>query len=252
MELSIQATTFVIVIPMTKSRENTRIDIPCRNHQEHIAEMCRLVSLCRKQKILVAVISFVLVSPFLFYVVALPSPMNNTVSYHDIWLFCIVSAKVFVFILITIAYYDLYKNVTIRTVPETLDFNDIALLLGTSAVASSGVVNFLFRIDSEKFIIDVHTWFNIIYCVYITIFVLFLKFIVIRDNTLHILIRVRMIVIILVTYNMFYWVKDSLFFLPFIKVDVDDRLFKFLFFLLYPLISFYRFQSAMGMIPFLY
>lgn len=252
MEFSIQATTFVTAIPMTKIRENTRNATPCRNHQEHIADMCRLVSLCRKQKLLVSVISFVLISPFLFYVTVLPTPMNNMVNYHDIWLFCIVSAKVFVFILITIAYYDLYKTVTIRTVPVTLDFNDIVLLLGTSAVASSGVVNFLFRIDSEKFIIDFHTWFNIIYCVYQTIFVLFLKFIVIRNNTLHILIRVRMIVIILVTYNMFYWVKDSLFFLPFIKSDVGDRFFKLIFFLLYPLISFYRFQSAMGMIPFLY
>ena len=251
MEFSIQATTFVIAIPMTKDRENTRIAIPCRNHQEHIAEMCRLVSLCRKQKVLVAVISFVLISPFLFYVAVLPTPMYNMVNYHDIWLFCIVSAKGFVFFLITIAYYVLYKNVTIRTVPVTLDFSDIALLLGTSAVTSAGVVTFLLRKDSGKFIIDFHTWFNILYSVYQTIFVLFLKFIVIRDKTLQILPRVRMIVIILVTYNMFYWVKDSLFFLPFIKVDVDDRLFKFLFFLLYPLISFYRFQSAMGMIPFL-
>lgn len=252
MEFSIQVTTFVITIPMTKSREDNGVDPTWEYHQEDLEGTCRHVSLCRKQKFLVVLTSSVLNTPFVFFIAFTPTSLNELVNKYYVWLYCIVGAKIVVFIFITIAYHNLYKNVTIRTERVTLNFNDIALILGTSAVAASGLVNFLYKIDSNKFIISFHTLFNIVYSIYQTIFVLFLKFIVIRDKTSPLLVRVRMIVIILVSYNILYWVKDSLFFLPLIKSDIHGKLYKTLFFLLYPLVSFYRFQSAMGMIPFLF
>lgn len=252
MEFSIQVTTFVITIPMTKSREDNGVDPTWEYHQEDLEGTCRHVSLCRKQKFLVVLTSSVLNTPFVIFIAFTPTSLNELVNKYYVWLYCIVGAKIVVFIFITIAYHNLYKNVTIRTERVTLNFNDIALILGTSAVAASGLVNFLYKIDSNKFIISFHTLFNIVYSIYQTIFVLFLKFIVIRDKTSPLLIRVRMIVIILVSYNILYWVKDSLFFLPLIKSDIHGKLYKTLFFLLYPLVSFYRFQSAMGMIPFLF
>lgn len=153
--------------------------------------------------------------------------------------------------MITIAYHNLYKISNIKYQPIYLNFNDTALILGSAAVNASGVLN-LFQMDSNPFTITFHSWFNIIYTLYQTFFILFLKCIVIRDKYSQWLVRVRMIVLILISYNILYWVKDSLFFLSFLKDDVHNKFIRSLFFLLYPSVSFYRFQSAMGMIPFLF
>lgn len=157
-----------------------------------------------------------------------------------------------ILVLIIIAYYYLYKISSVRTQPINLNFNDIALILGSLAVNASGVINFLFQLGLNPSISTFHTWFNMFYILYQTIFISFLKYIVIRNKNSPLLIRVRMIVLILISYNILYWVKDSLYFLSFIKVSVHSKLIRSLFFLMYPLESFYRFQSAMGMITFLF
>ena len=254
MEFSIQATTFAITIPMNKNRENDCIiDIQQRRYQEDIDRTgLHSITLGRKQKLCVAIISCLLSTPFVFGIVLTPTSMYDLLKKHDAWLSCIVGSKVIVFMLLTIAYHDLHKSVFIQTEQMSIDFSDFALIIASSAVAACGVTNLLLRIDKRQFIVYFHTSFNIIYCVYQTIFILFLRFIVIRGSELPLLSRVKIIIIIVVTYNLFYWAKDLLFFLDLIKSDVEDKLFKTLFFLLYPLVSFYRFQSAIGMISFVF
>lgn len=248
MEFSILAITILIGIPQTKKRENPR-----DTTLNHFDTTCRHLFLSGKQKLLVIIAATVLNTPFLFYVSVYPTSLADVFSINKIhvWLVSVIGVKIIIFVMITIAYHNLYKISNIKYQPIYLNFNDTALILGSAAVNASGVLN-LFQMDSNPFTITFHSWFNIIYTLYQTFFILFLKCIVIRDKYSQWLVRVRMIVLILISYNILYWVKDSLFFLSFLKDDVHNKFIRSLFFLLYPSVSFYRFQSAMGMIPFLF
>lgn len=254
MEFSILATTIVVGIPLAKNTKNNstvstlhhpqddiELDIP-RHHS----------SLSGKQRLYVAIASISLTAPFLFYVIVYPTSLDNISNVMNTWLLSVIGAKIIVVVLIINAYYYLYNISSVITQPINLNLNDIALILGSSAVNASGVLTFLFHIDPNPLNITFHTWFNIFYVLYQTVFILFLKCIVIRDKNSPLLMRVRMIIMILICYNILYWVKDSLYFLSFVKDTVYNSLFRVLFFLLYPFVSFYRFQSAMGMIPFIF
>lgn len=248
MEFSILAITIFIGIPQTKKRGNTRVTI-----LNNLDTTCRHLSLSGKQKLSVTIAATVLNSPFLFYISVYPTSLEDVFSINKIhvWLLSVIGVKITIFVMIAIAYHNLYKTSAIKTQPIYTNFNDTALILGSAAVNASGVLN-LFQMDSNPFTITFHSWFNIFYIIYQTIFILFLKCIVIRDKYSPLLIRVRMIVLILISYNILYWAKDSLFFLSFLKDDVRNKFYRSLFFLLYPSVSFYRFQSAMGMIPFVF
>lgn len=248
MEFSILAITIFIGIPQTKKRGNTRVTI-----LNNLDTTCRHLSLSGKQKLSVTIAATVLNSPFLFYISVYPTSLEDVFSINKIhvWLLSVIGVKITIFVMIAIAYHNLYKTSAIKTQPIYTNFNDTALILGSAAVNASGVLN-LFQMDSNPFTITFHSWFNIFYIIYQTIFILFLKCIVIRDKYSPLLIRVRMIVLILISYNILYWAKDSLFFLSFLKHDVRNKFIRSLFFLLYPSVSFYRFQSAMGMIPFVF
>lgn len=248
MEFSILAITILIGIPQTKKRGNTRVTI-----LNNLDTTCRHLSLSGKQKLSVTIAATVLNSPFLFYVCVYPTSLEDVFSINKIhvWLLSVIGVKITIFVMIAIAYHNLYKISAIKTQPIYTNFNDTALILGSAAVNASGVLN-LFQMDSNPSTITFHSWFNIFYILYQTIFILFLKCIVIRDKYSPLLIRVRMIVLILISYNILYWAKDSLFFLSFLKDDVHNKFIRILFFLLYPSVSFYRFQSAIGMIPFIF
>lgn len=253
MEFSILAITILIGISQTKKGENNTFVTILNNRQSELDTTCRHLSLSGKQKFFVIIASTFLNTPFLFFISVYPTSLEGIFSINKIhvWLLSVIGVKIIIFVMITIAYHNLYKISAIKTQPIYPNFNDTALILGSAAVNASGVLN-LFQMDSNPFIITFHSWFNIVYILYQTIFILFLKCIVIRDKYAPLLIRVRMIVLILISYNILYWAKDSLFFLSFLKDDVHNTFIRSLFFLLYPSVSFYRFQSAMGMIPFLF
>lgn len=253
MEFSILATIIVIGVPLTKNTQNNPIVSSWNHREEELVTTCRHLSLSGKQKLFVTIACIFLNAPFLIYIIAYPTDkaFRRILIFRNEWLLSVIGAKMMILVLIIIAYYYLYKISSVRTQPINLNFNDLALILGSSAVNASGVINFLFQLGLNPSY-TFHTWFNMFYIVYQTIFISFIKYIVIRDKNPLLLTRVRMIVLILISYNIVYWVKDSLYFLSFINVNVHSKFIKSLFFLMYPLESFYRFQSAMGMIAFLF
>lgn len=252
MEFSILATTIVISIPLAKRTKNQSTVSTLRQVDIELDITRHHSSLSGNQRLCVTIASIFLTAPFLFYIIVYPTSLDSISSVMNTWLISVVGAKILVFLLIIFAYYYLYKISSVITRPINLNFNDIALILGSSAVNASGVLTFLFHIDPNPLTITFHTWFNIFYVLYQTVFILFLKCIVIRDKSSPLLIRIRMIVMVLICYNILYWVKDSLYFLSFVKDTVHSSLVRVLFFLMYPFVSFYRFQSAMGLIPFLF
>lgn len=254
MEFSILATTIVIGLPMKKYAQNNYIVSLINYSEEERITTCRHLFLSRKQKCLVTITCILLNIPFFAYIIDYPTSLVSMFNVNNIhvWLLSVIGAKIIIFILLTIAYYNLYKICSIKTQPIFVNFNDIALIVGSSAVNASGILNYLYQMQSNHFDIIFHSWFNIFYILYQTIFILFLKCVVFRDKYSPLLIRVRMIVLILISYNISYWLKDSLFFLSYLKNDVQNSLIRVLFFLLYPLMSFYRFQSAVGMLLFLF
>lgn len=254
MEYSILATTIVIGLPLKKYAKNNYIISLINQSEEELITTCRHLFLSRKQKSLVIVTCILLNIPFFAYIIDYPTSLVSMFNVNNIhvWLLSVIGAKIIIFILLTIAYFNLYKICSIKTQPIFPNFNDIALIVGSSAVNASGILNYLYQVESNHFDIIFHSWFNIFYILYQTIFILFLKCIVIRDKYSPLLIRVRMFVLILISYNIMYWLKDSLFFLSYLKDDVQNSFIRVLFFLLYPLMSFYRFQSAIGMMLFLF
>lgn len=255
MEFGILATTILTGIPQTKYTGNSPSATIMNHRQDKLVTTCRHLSLSGKQRMSVAVVATLLNVPSLFYIFVYPTIYFDRIligTNMNMWLLSFIAAKVIIFVLIAVAYYNLYNIVYIRREPIFPNFNDIALILGSSAVNASGVINFMSQIDPNPITITFHTWFNIVYVLYQTILILFLKNIVIREKYSPLLKRVKMIAIILLSYNILYWVKDSLFFLSFLEDTIQNKFIKSLFFLTYPFVSFYRFQSAMGLIPFLF
>lgn len=255
MEFGILATTILTGIPLTKYTGNSPSATIMNHRQDELDTTCRHLSLSGKQKMVVVAVATLLNVPSLFYIFVYPTIYFDRIlsgTNMNMWLLSFIAAKVIIFVLIMVAYYNLYNIIYIRREQIISNFNDIALILGSSAVNASGVINFMSQVHPNAITITFHTWFNIFYVLYQTILILFLKNIVIRDKYSPMLKRAKMIAIILLSYNILYWVKDSLFFLSFLEDTIQNKFIKSLFFLTYPFVSFYIFQSAMGLIPFLF
>lgn len=143
----------------------------------------------------------------------------------------------------------LNKRLDIRIENRRLNCNGVALILCSSAVSLTGVVNSLFPRGRNLTLITFHTWFNVFYIIYQTIFIPFVTSLVFRRGDHRVMLAFRAILTILISYNLLYWIKDSLFFQRSIENDTRDNFIRLLFFVLYPFLSFYRFQSAMELIP---
>lgn len=142
----------------------------------------------------VAVVATILNIPSLFYIFVYPTTYSGSIlnsANMNMWLLSFITVKVVIFVLITVAYYNLYNIVYIRREPVFPNFNEIALILGSSAVNASGVINFMSQTDPNPITISFHTWFNIFYVIYQTILILFLKNIVIREKYSPMLKRVK-------------------------------------------------------------
>lgn len=251
MEFSILATTVIISIPFrNKCGTFYCSDMTRYQSRDECEEIGQQQSFSRKDKLYTTTIAVILNAPFIFYITIFPLSKELLLRIINAWVLSVVVAKIVIFILILTAYYILHKISDMKQRPVHLNFNDQALILSSSAVNACGVVNFLYQRDSNPFLITFHTWFNVLYILYQTIFTIFLNFVEFRGGNSRLFIKFKMIMIILISFNLLYWVKDSMFFISFIETDIRSDFFKILFFLLYPLLSFYRFQSAMGMILF--
>lgn len=211
MEFGILATTILTGIPLTKYTGNSPSATVMNDLQDKFVTTCRHLSLSGKQRMFVAVVATILNIPSLFYIFVYPTTYSGSIlnsANMNMWLLSFITAKVIIFVLITVAYYNLYNIVYVRREPVFPNFNEIALILGSSAVNASGVINFMSQTDPNPITISFHTWFNIFYVIYQTILILFLKNIVIREKYSPMLKRVKMIAIILLSYNILYWVND--------------------------------------------
>lgn len=199
MEFGILATTILTGIPLTKYTGNSPSATVMNDHQDKFVTTCRHLSLSGKQRMFVAVVATILNIPSLFYIFVYPTAYSGSIlnsANMNMWLLSFITAKVIIFVLITVAYYNLYNIVYIRREPVFPNFNEIALILGSSAVNASGVINFMSQTDPNPITISFHTWFNIFYVIYQTILILFLKNIVIREKYSPMLKRVKMIAMI--------------------------------------------------------
>jgi hypothetical protein len=251
MEFSILSTTLIISMPFRNKYGTIHcLDITRFRSRDEYEETRRQSSFSGKEKLSITAMAVILNAPFLVYIIIFPLSKELLLKIKIPWVQSIIAAKIVIFISILAAYYTLHKTMDMKQRSVHLDFNDQALILCSSAVSASGVVNFLYQGNNDPFTITFHTFFNIIYVLYQTIFTIFLNFVEFHGGNLRLLIKLKMIMIILISYNLMYWVKDSMFFISFIDIDIQSDFFRILFFLLYPLQSFYRFQSAMGMILF--
>lgn len=249
MEFSILAASLIIGLSLSKVSKNSR-EI---EQIEYVGDIQRgqfnITPLPLRIKLIMTVVAVTLNVPFLFYGITFAVNIKILEDFIHPWIISILVAKVIVFLLILGAFYMLNKRMDIHIENRRLNCNGVALILCSSAVSLTGVVNNLFPMGKNLTLITFHTWFNVFYIIYQTIFILFGTSIVFKRGDHRVMLAFRAILIILISYNLLYWIKDSLFFQRSIENDTRDNFIRLLFFVLYPFLSFYRFQSAMELIP---
>jgi hypothetical protein len=245
MEYSILAATLIFGFSLSGNSSNPEsID-----QQESCRESTATIQLSRKHKLITVAVGTILNAPFIFYAILFTVDEDALARMIFYWIISIVGAKMVIFFLILIAFYVFHRRLQIQIENHRLNFDSLALIFCSCVVSLSGVVNFLFPQGRNRSLITFHTWFNVIYITYQTIFILFGTSVDIRRGNPRMLIMARVIVITLISYNILYWMKDSLFFQRSIENDTRDSFIRTIFFVLYPFLSFYRFQSAMELLP---
>ena len=257
MEFNILATTLSISLSFYKENKSTDPSEYYRSHIEHpndykVNEESQIsVPLSPRTKFITTVLAAILNAPFLTYGILFAVSSHLLESVVNEWILSIVGAKIIMFLLILVAFYLLHRKLDISTVSRRLNFNGVALILCASSVVAAGVINSLFPESRNVSLITFHTWFNVFYVIYQTIFILFGRSVVIRRVSHGDLLVLRVILLLLISYNIIYWIKDSFFFQQSIKNDIrENHLIRIVFFIVYPFLSFYRFQSAIELIPF--
>lgn len=249
MEFSILAASLIIGLSLSKEPTNS-MEIKQIEYVGDIAGgQLNVTPFPPRIKLITTVVAVTLNVPFLFYGITFAVNIKLLEDFIHPWIISILVAKVIVFLLILGAFYMLNKRLNIHIENRRLNCNGVALILCSSAVSLTGVVNSLFPMGKNLTLITFHTWFNVFYIIYQTIFILFGTSVVFRRGDHRVMLAFRAILIILISYNLLYWMKDSLFFQRSIENDTRDNFIRLQFFVLYPFLSFYRFQSAMELIP---
>lgn len=249
MEFSILAATLIFGLSLSGNSRNPQHHLDrFRGQPESYREAAINIQLSRKHKLTTVVIGTILNAPFVFYAIMFTVDEHLLVEMIFPWLLSILGAKIVIFFLILIAFHIFHRILQIQIENRHLNFDSAALILCSCVVSLSGVVNFLFPHGRNLPLITFHTWFNVIYTIYQTIFILFGTSVEIRRGDPRVLTTARVIVITLISYNLLYWMKDSLFFQRSIENDTRNNFIRTIFFVLYPFQSFYRFQSAMELL----
>ena len=253
MEFNILATMLIISLAFSKTNkmaDTSDSHIAISSDSNVPEDQQNSIPLTSRAKLFTIVFGTILNAPFLAYGVLFTASSHLLENVINEWILSIVVAKLIIFLLILTAFYLLHKKLAISIESHRLNFNGVALILCSSAVSVTGLVSSLFPESRNVSLITFHTWFNVFYITYQTIFILLGRSVVIIRGSRGVVVVFRVILILLISYNTLYWMKDSLFFQRSIENDIRENLIRLIFFVLYPFVSFYRFQSVMELIPF--
>ncbi|XP_062614337.1 uncharacterized protein LOC134276072 [Saccostrea cucullata] len=247
MEFSVLATVLLISTPITNETETFSVSYSSDFNRYKELKVEENISLTRLQKLSLSLAAFFLCSPFYIFDGVFFMYGYTFESRLPIWDYCHMVTKMVSFLLVLKIFYTLQKEAVIKTTNYHPSFSDVSLLASCFGITATSVV-IVFIPEEQSFLSSFLCILNIFHIFYQTILMFFLKAVNFPRRNSKRLTSLKMYLAILICYNITLWLWDFLVYLALIESFTSNYFYTSIYYVFYPLQSFYRFQCAMKMI----